>query len=188
VFYKQSNATFHLGARSSQRNKYRRVANYDGMYAVLSTTRERTERDRDGSTTVGEKEFLTVLPLTVFISFFASPLDVHNSLKDRALHLCAEWNKLNGTPSMRGKRTPLSLTYDLCKSVTKTNRGRLNEREDIGIFKIQLTSYGYTVQTQQEDLPVIKLKDIRVNLFVFICYLWLLTLFLSVLHQDEIHH
>jgi hypothetical protein len=149
----------------AQKNKYRRLVNYDGQYAVLSTLEDRTEKDKDGSTKiVGEREFLSVLPLAAFLCFFSRPKDVLELFQEKARYICAEWNRINSPPEMCGKRRPLSLTYDLTdKYEWKSNRGRHNERTEISIFKIQITSYGATIHSQLLNNPTISLRDLRVN-------------------------
>jgi hypothetical protein len=158
-----------LGLKLSQRNRYRRLVNYDGLYAVMSTFGEKTERDKDGQiVVVGEKEFLIVLPLLTFLNFFSNPVDVHDLFLDKGRQICGEWNKINGGAHMLGHRNPVSVTYCLSKFEWKTNRGRPNERVDSSYFTIQLTSWGFTINSQQIMQPNITLKDVRVKFSTFI--------------------
>jgi hypothetical protein len=144
--------------------KYKSKYNYDGRYAVLHTSGLKSDKEKkDGTDRYAvprEHEFIAILPLGVFLDLFSTAEDVEEKLRERAEVVIAQWNVQNKHKSKIGRRSPVGMTWDLCRCEWKTNKGRSTE---LSKWCLQISTFNYTINHQQDLKPEISLQDLKVK-------------------------
>jgi hypothetical protein len=167
------------GATQSLRIKYKSKANFGPGFAIFHTSGEKSSNlsyssssstySAAGNSYKQDKdhEYIAILNLDTFLEFFNSPLQLADIFTRKGKQLVAAWNSDNSHPGKVGCRQPTSMTYALAEYEWRSGRGKSEK----SIWTLQLSTYGFTVNKQQDKLPVIELKDIKVcvRICVFAC-------------------
>jgi hypothetical protein len=152
-----------LGSVQSLRLKYKNKVNFRGGFAVIQTSGLRSEKAVADARYGPPKEhdFVAILPLDVFFSFFADPAELADILTSKVGILMNTWMEKNGSPTMVGKRRPNSLSYDLDSHVWKVNNK--GAKEERSTYCLSFSTYNFTVQNQEIPKPKIRLCDVKVR-------------------------
>jgi hypothetical protein len=128
---------------------------------VIHTLGTKGERKSKGARygQVRDHEYIAILSLDTFLGFFANPSEAAELLLRKSKQLVAEWREKNGSPQMVGKRRPNSVTYNLAEYQWRSSRGK----DERSVYTIQLSTYHFTFNHQQDLNPEIRLGDVKVG-------------------------
>lgn len=152
------------GAVQSLRSKYRSKMDYSTGFGVIHTLGRKGEKNGNQQNqqkyvTDREHEFIAILPLDIFLEFFADPIQLADVLTKRAKKLVAAWMERNGGKEKAGKRRPNQMCYTLCNCEWRTSKNKPEKSS----YTLQLSTFNYTLNHQQDENPKIKLTDIKVK-------------------------
>jgi hypothetical protein len=139
--------------------------NYGGAFAVIRTSGFKSEKVATDTRfgTPRESEFVALLPLSVFLSFFANPSELADILKTKVDVLMSAWQEKNGAPGRAGKRRPNQVSYDLDTNVWRATKSTKEERST---YVLSFSTYNFTVQNNNAHSPKIKPADVKVCVIV----------------------
>jgi hypothetical protein len=152
------------GAVQSLRLKYKSKVNYNGKFAVIHTSGLKSDprANREYRGPPKDHEYIAILNLEVFLDLFAEPETLAAILTKKGQQLVATWMEKNSNPRMQGKRRPNSVTYNLAEYEWRGGRG---SRQEKSIYTLQLSTYHFTINHQQDARPEISLNDVKVITF-----------------------
>jgi hypothetical protein len=149
------------GPTQSLRSKYKNKMDYQGQYAIIHTSAEKTSRDaRMGYATTRDHEFVAILSLCSFLQFFGDPVAMANLLEKKGSIVARTWNEKNSDRKMVGHRKPCGVTFDIASYEWRTNKGRNTEKS---VYCLQISSYAFTINHMQDEEPAIKQSDLKVS-------------------------
>lgn len=153
------------GATAQLRLKYRGKYNYNGKYAIFSTTGFKSEKEKvaldSRYPSPKEHEFIAILSLDDFLKMFSDPAALADFLRKKAEVVCSQWNQLNSGPDMVGRRKPVGVNYRLGEHRWHPSRNqRLEERSR---YNLELSSYSATFRHMQDESFEITPRDLKVS-------------------------
>ena len=136
------------------RKEQKQCLDFSSGFAVFSATRDKV--GPDGKVI----EFITLLPLDAFLSYFASPSSLAEVLEVESEKLARRWNKMNEFLG-RGDKIPDSWAQPMHTFSWPSGGGQMGKT----IVEISLNTYSFTGDNQNTDCPHITPSDMKVRTF-----------------------
>jgi hypothetical protein len=145
--------------------KYKSKYNYEGRYAVLHTSGLKSDKERKDAAeryaVPREHEFIAILPLDLFLDLFRTASCVEDMLRKKGEEVLTAWRQQNKSARMVGKRRPVGMSWNLCNCQWKSGKGR---QQETSIWCLQISTFNYTINHQQDPQPDITMLDLKVEL------------------------
>jgi hypothetical protein len=104
-------------------------------------------------------DHVAILDLSTFRDFFAQPGELAEFLLSKGKQLVSSWMEKNAGPEMVGKRRPIGVTYNLVTYPWLNSKGR----KESSVYTLQLSTWGFTSNSQQAKNPIIVPNDVKVS-------------------------
>jgi hypothetical protein len=93
-----------------------------------------------------------------FSGVFGDPEALCKHLQTKTSDILGEWKQLNGGKDMIGLRSPVQKIFNICTYSWLNEKGR----RETSHYDLQLNTFNFTLQSQNELKPVIRHKDVTI--------------------------